>query len=196
MDTAAPDRPPAFTAAATGRRGVRIANLLTLSRIALAPVFEPQPGLPRTASIVIVSAAVAVLSIQSFRASGVRDKLYRSQQPADAGFEEWGRAVRELTQVAPVITVDYFEGGANSPMMLYYAHRTGWSFDVHSISVEVIEHLVRTRGARYFVTADWLELAETKPDVARYLSKHRLIPLPPMGWHLRGFILGGEGSEK
>ena len=39
MDTAAPDRPPAFTAAATGRRGVRIANLLTLSRIALAPVF-------------------------------------------------------------------------------------------------------------------------------------------------------------
>ena len=128
--------------------------LVLYAGLALAPVFEPQPGLPRTASIVIVSAAVAVLSIQSFRASGVRDKLYRSQQPADAGFEEWGRAVRELTQVAPVITVDYFEGGANSPMMLYYAHRTGWSFDVHSISVEVIEHLVRTRGARYFVTAE------------------------------------------
>jgi len=39
MDTAATDRPRAFAAAEPGRRGVRVANLLTLSRIALAPVF-------------------------------------------------------------------------------------------------------------------------------------------------------------
>lgn len=164
--------------------------LLLYAGLALAPVFEPLPGLPRAASVAVVSVAVAVISLQSFRASGVRDKLYRSQRPADAGFEEWGPAVRELTQDAPIITVDYLEGGANSPMMLYYAHRRGWSFDVHSISIEVIEHLVRTHGARYFVTADWLELAEKKPEVAAYLSRHRLLLLPPLGWNLRGFTIG------
>ncbi len=33
------DRPKAFTDAVPGRKGIRVANLLTLSRIALAPVF-------------------------------------------------------------------------------------------------------------------------------------------------------------
>jgi hypothetical protein len=162
--------------------------LLLYAGLALAPVFEARPGLPRAASIAIVSVAVAVLSLQSFRASGVREKLYRTEY-IDASFVEWGRAVREATENAPLITVDYLEGGANSPMMLYHAHRQGWSFDVHSISVEVIEHLVRTRGARYFVTTVWRELEAEKPDVAAYLLRQRGVVLPPLGRDLRGFVI-------
>lgn len=163
--------------------------LLLYAGLALAPVFGSLPGLSRAASAAVVSAAVVIVSLQSFRASGVRDKLYRAEV-VDAGFVDWGRAVREMTEVAPMITVDYLQGGANSPMMLYYAHRQGWSFDVHSISVEVIEHLVRTSGARYFVTAVWRELAMEKPEVAEYLLRHHPLPLPPLGRDLKAFDIG------
>ncbi len=39
MEESLAHRPTAFTAAAPGKRGIRVANLLTLSRIALSPVF-------------------------------------------------------------------------------------------------------------------------------------------------------------
>lgn len=163
--------------------------LLLYGGVALAPLFEGLPGLSRAASVAVVSMAVAVMSIQSFRASGANEKLYRTHD-VDAGFVEWGAAVRELTQDLPVITVDYLEGGANSPMMLYYAHRQGWSFDVHSISIAVIEHLAETRGARYFVTSDWQELVEVKPEVAAYLANRPMLPLPPFGRDVKAFAIG------
>lgn len=167
--------------------------LLLYGGFGLAPLFEGQlPGLPRAASAAVVSAAVALTSIQSFRGSGVDEKLYRSHD-VDAGFVEWGAAVRGLTQDVPMITVDYGEGGANSPMMLYYAHRRGWSFDVHSISVEVIEHLAKTRGARYLVTSDWQELVEEKPEVAAYLASRPMLPLPPFGRDVKAFTIGSPG---
>ncbi len=160
--------------------------LLLYAGLALAPVFARWPGLPRAATVAVVSAAAAVVSVQSFRASGVNEKFYRSTS-TDAGFVQWGPAVREATPDAPMITVDYLEGGANSPMLLYFAHRQGWSFDVHSISVEVIEHLARTRGARSFVTTIWRELEAEKPEVAAYLLGHRAIPLPSPGQDLKAF---------
>ena len=68
--------------------------------------------------------------------------------------------------------------GNNSPILLYWAHRRGWSFDLGSISPHVIDLLRKRFGATYFATTIWPRLAAAHPDVAEYLRARRQVPVP------------------
>lgn len=82
-----------------------------------------------------------------------------------------GEAIRSVTEPgALLVTVEYVDGGANSPMLLYFARRQGWSFDVRSITAAEVAFLRATHRARYFATADWADLEAGKPDVATFLT--------------------------
>ena len=79
---------------------------------------------------------------------------------------------------ALIVTVEYEKFGNNSPILLYWSHRRGWSFDFESITPHVIERLRTRFGARYFATTLWPQLAATQPVLADYLRSHKEIPLP------------------
>lgn len=140
---------------------------------AAAPLFEPEwrrQRLPGLRGALVLTAVAAVVVVQLLRASGVVLHLYRPDN-LQAIFPDVGDAVRAATAPeAPLITVDYEAGGANSPMLLYFARRQGWSFDVASISAAVVDGLRTRHGAAYFATATWSELARTRADLAAYLT--------------------------
>lgn len=159
--------------------------LILYAGVAAAPLFDGRAlagytRLGRWTVAAAVAGALVFVSIQTFRGSGALRYLYRLQSP-DVVFLSAGEAVRSMTEDAPMITVDYEQIGTNSPMMLYFARRQGWSFDGNSISAHVIEHLRSTKGARYFVTTCWLTLRKRKPDVVEYLSRYKVVA-PPKSW--------------
>jgi len=79
---------------------------------------------------------------------------------------------------ALIITVEYEEYGNNSPILLYWAHRRGWSFDKTSITPQVIDLLRKDFGARYFVTTIWPVLSAADPQVAAYLRTQKEVTPP------------------
>ncbi len=135
-----------------------------------------------------VLAAIAMLmAMQGMRASGAVLHLYRPDNLQDKWVSA-GDALRGATDPAGlVVTVEYIDGGANSPMLLYFAHRQGWSFDVRSITAPEVEFLRARHGARYFATAHWDDLTAGKPEVAAMLTdRFKQIFLPE---ELRGVRL-------
>ncbi len=140
----------------------------------------------RAGTRVLVAIAV-LMALQGMRASGAALHLYRTDN-LQQKFVIAGHALRGATDPAGlVVTVEYIDGGANSPMLLYFAHRQGWSFDVRSITAPEVEFLRARHGARYFATADWDDLTAGKPDVAALLTdRFKQIPLPE---ELRGVRL-------
>jgi len=121
--------------------------------------------------------ALVIVALLSFKYSGVVENFFRPDRldmvPIDVG-----RALqRRVSPSALLVTVEYEQYGNNSPILLYWAHRRGWTFDLSSITPQVIELLKRQYGARYFVTTIWPKLAETHPDVAAYLRTRQQIAL-------------------
>lgn len=128
-------------------------------------------------AIVLVAAALA-----SFVTSHVQHDLYRTTPefaPATY-FIHFGDVVQALVPPETmVVTVDYERGGANSPMLLYFARRQGWSFDLHSISPAVIENLRVNHGAAFFATAIARSIGQEKIAVLDYLAQFETLPTPP-----------------
>ncbi|MGH9174260.1 MAG: hypothetical protein ACRD1H_07870, partial [Vicinamibacterales bacterium] len=156
--------------------------LVLYAGLAAAPLFDGRVlarrlRLPDWRAGVAMAVPLVLVSLQTFRASGVLNHLYRVER-AEYLFVIAGPMVRLVTDGTPIVTVDYDDGGANSAMMLYHAHRQGWSFDVHSISPGVIEHLRTTKGAGYFVTSRWRSIRDQKPEVADYLRRFKVVPQP------------------
>jgi hypothetical protein len=90
-----------------------------------------------------------------------------------------GRVIQGVVDPsALMVTVEYEEYGNNSPILLYWAHRRGWSFDKSSITPQVIDLLHGSFGARYFVTTIWPVVSATHPEVVEYLRSRRQVPLP------------------
>ncbi len=79
---------------------------------------------------------------------------------------------------ALLATVEYERYGSNSPMLLYFAHRKGWSFDQTSISPSVIAHLKADRGVCYVAVGDWPSLEAMRPDVIEFLRPYPHVDLP------------------
>jgi 4-amino-4-deoxy-L-arabinose transferase-like glycosyltransferase len=122
--------------------------------------------------------ALLVLAQLSFEYSGVVPNFFRPDR-LDMVPIEAGRAIEGVVDPsALLVTVEYEEYGNNSPILLYWAHRRGWSFDKTSITPQVIELLRGTYGARYFVTTIWPSLSAGRPDVVQYLETKRRIALP------------------
>lgn len=165
--------------------------------MAAAPLFDG-PRLARwfkvpAARIVVPIGAAFVwgaVAVASFAESPVFVALYRPNR-LNTHLIDAGRAVRAATPPdALIVTVEYDRFGANSPMLLYYAERRGWSFDATSIRTAVIEYLRTQRGACFVATSHWSLLEQREPDTSRYLSGLREITLPGIEPEYRLFDLG------
>ena len=148
--------------------------------LAAGPLFDWGWIRARTTRVAAATAAMialAALGLHYFHRSGVVPMLFR---PGALNYRiiNAGRAIEGATGPDQlVMTVEYAQYGANSPLLLYRAHRKGWSFDLHSVTPHVLQRLRVHEGARYFATTIWTELAQKHPDLARYLEAQRRIPL-------------------
>lgn len=129
--------------------------------------------------LAIGAAAIAVTAVAlfAFDRSAVVPAFFR---PDTLNYRviNAGKAIeRHVPQGQLVMTVEYAQYGANSPVLLYRAHRKGWSFDLISITPHVLQRLRVHHGARYFATTIWSELAQKQPDLATFLAAQRRIPL-------------------
>ena len=89
-----------------------------------------------------------------------------------------GRAIeRRVPADDTLIVVEYPQYGANSPILLYRAHRKGWSFDMSSISPHVVQRLQRQFGAAYFATTIWSQIEAKQPVLAEYLKLQQRIDI-------------------
>ncbi len=140
------------------------------------------------APVLWVVASVAVL--QGMRSSGAERHLYRPDNLQDRVIRV-GEAIRSATASGALIaTVEYEEAGANSPMLLYFARRQGWSFDVRSITSGEVEWLRTRMGVRYLATTHWHALAARKPDVAALVeARYKEVPLGDIESNARLFDL-------
>lgn len=153
--------------------------------VAAAPVFGGQvwrsliaSPLWSRAALIVTAGAVVGLSLWGFYKSNVIRDFFRPDQ-LDMLPVEVGEAVQEITpQDAAFVVVEHVEtvNAANSPMLLYHARRRGWTFDLVSLTPEVV-HALSNRGADYFLTTVWSDLAERQPDVAEFLTAQEEVPL-------------------
>ena len=121
--------------------------------------------------------ALVLIAVLSFKYSGVVQNLFRPDR-LDMTPIEAGRAIKHAVDPsALIVTVEYDEYGNNSPILLYWAHRRGWSFDKAAITPQVIELLRKDFGARYFATTIWPSMSAAHPDVAEYLRSRRQVTL-------------------
>ena len=147
--------------------------------LAAAPAFDGAWLRARggAAAIVLTPAALVAVGVLAFQTSGVVPLLFR---PTHLNYRviAAGKAINgSMPKEALLTTVDYPAIGANSPILLYHAHRRGWSFDGDSVTPHVLRQLRVHHGARYFATLIWSELGRKQPDLARYLETQKRIPL-------------------
>jgi len=92
-------------------------------------------------------------------------------QPRDGSAERMRQAGRVIDVITDdndlAIVVDDY--GIMSPVLLYFAHLKGWSFEARDVSPVVIDNL-RGLGARYFVTTRWSDLKRERPETAAFLE--------------------------
>jgi 4-amino-4-deoxy-L-arabinose transferase-like glycosyltransferase len=143
----------------------------------LRPVFSwidapsPSVAFARTGLLAIL---LVLIGTTSFYYSGIINSHFRPNN-LDVRAAQAGEAVaRAVPDDALAVVVDDY--GATSPLLLYFAHRKGWSFDVEDVHPQVVEGLKR-RGARFFVTTVWSRIEKESPETAAYLRLHRKVDL-------------------
>ncbi|MEP7116389.1 MAG: glycosyltransferase family 39 protein [Acidobacteriota bacterium] len=150
-----------------------LAPFLLAFGVGVGPIFDREwraRNLPAVWGTPLLALLVATAAVQSVRASGVERHLYRPDN-LQSDIVAAGAAIREATEPgALVMTVEYKESGVNSPMLLYFAHRQGWSFDTYSASQAEIEWLETHLAARYFATNEWDVLLHDRPEVAAFVA--------------------------
>lgn len=148
--------------------------------VVAAPAFDgARLGRVLRPPVAVILVAVALVS---FATSRVQHDLYRtSREYAPAtDFIHFGNLIQGLVPPdALVVTVDYRRGGANSPMLLFFSRRQGWSFDLSTISPGVIENLRVRHGAQFFATAIGQEIRQEGIAVLDYLEQFEVVPTPP-----------------
>jgi 4-amino-4-deoxy-L-arabinose transferase-like glycosyltransferase len=156
--------------------------LALLFGVAAAPLFDGaflKRYAPLPVAAVIVAAGLVIASFQAFKSSNVIPSLYRPHHLA-VQFLAHGSFLQSFVPPdALIITVDYYTQAANSPMLLYYARRQGWSFDVTTISPKVVDRLRTAYGARYLVSSIAGELLAQREDMRYYVTQYEQVPPPP-----------------
>jgi 4-amino-4-deoxy-L-arabinose transferase-like glycosyltransferase len=124
------------------------------------------------------AAVLLAVAMLSFRFSGVVPSFFRPQM-LDIATIQKSQAIGSVVEPdALIVTVEYEQFGNNSPILLYWAHRRGWSFDLAAITPHVIELLRKDYGAKYFASTVWSAVSKTHPDVEAYLRTHAQVALP------------------
>lgn len=158
--------------------------------IAVAPLFSGARVPAWSLRAVGVSVCLVAIAVMAFRFSGALQHLYRADT-LQMHFVVIGEEIRSVTNPQDMfVTVDYDTGGTNSPMSLFYAHRHGWSVDVHAVDSGFIERLRDRFKARYFITFQWQSLGQQKPEVITYLGRFRQVRLQTGNSQVRMFDLG------
>ena len=144
----------------------------------------------------VLGSAIALLAITwlSFKYSGVVENFFRPDRLDMIPIEAGAAMQRVVEPSALVVTVEYQDYGNNSAILLYWAHRRGWSFDVHSITPQVIDLLKNRFGARYFVTTAWGSVSSADPEVVRYLRTRREVAMPGAPRDTRLFDLRADAE--
>jgi hypothetical protein len=150
--------------------------LALYAAVVARPIFDRRwlaahaPGW-RTAALGVAVSAIAALG---FWHSGVIQRHFRPEAP-DVRVLRAGDAIRGAAGDGAIMVVvdDY---GVNSPMLLYFARATGWSFDSHTISASAVRTL-EARGARYFASTRWSNVRRAQPELLAYLETRREVPM-------------------
>lgn len=152
--------------------------LALLFGLAAAPAFDGawlSSVARRGAGPVLATAVLLTAAVMGFMNSGVVRDFYRPES-LDLGTISFGRAIESSVPAGDlVITVEWERYGGNSPILLFWAHRKGWSFDLDSITPHVVQRLRRQEGARYFATTIWPAIEERNPVLADYLRQQQRI---------------------
>ena len=148
--------------------------------LAAAPAFDGavlRRIAPGPAAIVASAAAAVIVVIMGFINSGVVRDFYRPDA-LDLTTISTGEAIKaRVPEGQTVITVEWERYGGNSPILLFWAHRKGWSFDLDSITPHVIQQLRRQQGAAYFATTMWPVIEQKDPVLADYLRQQERVEL-------------------
>ena len=148
--------------------------------LAAAPAFDGawirRQLWPNALSVLVVGVTVASLGLVSFYFSGVIRSHFRpdrlDMRPITAG-----AAIRQAVRPEAVLIVVENKQGGNCPILLHHADRRGWSFDLQSISTQVMEHLHTRFGGVYFATTIWSDLVGARPDVTAYVCAQQRVAL-------------------
>lgn len=148
-----------------------------------APLFDGRTyarwsGWPRRLALAATAALLVWAALRGFVASGVVNRLYRPEHLNTALIDAGAAIDARTPKDALLATIEYERYGSNSPMVLYFARRKGWSFDATAISPGVIAHLRADRGVCYLAVADWNTLEALRPDVIDFLKPYPHIDLP------------------
>jgi len=121
-----------------------------------------------------IGLAVAAIAALGFWHSAVIARHFRPEAP-DVKMLRAGDALRHAAGDKSVMVVvdDY---GVNSPMLLYFAHAKGWSFDAATVSAPIVRGL-EGQGARFFATTRWTQVRKAEPELEQYLQTRRQVPL-------------------
>ena len=152
--------------------------------MAAAPAFDGA-WLRRWAGIrfapALALAALLTIGLIGFAQSEVIRDFYRPDR-LDWTSIHAGQAIEAVVpRNETVIVVEYEKFGGNSPMVLFWAHRKGWSFDMTAITPHVVERLRRQYKARYFATTMWPEIEARQPVLADYLRAQKRLPVDVTG---------------
>jgi 4-amino-4-deoxy-L-arabinose transferase-like glycosyltransferase len=129
-------------------------------------------GFPRLA---VAASVLVLLSLASIYASSVTQQYFRPRDTAEL-MRKAGQALdAAIDDNALAVVVDDY--GIMSPILLYFAHLKGWSFDPGDVTPQVVDNL-RRLGARYFVTTQWPAFRQAHPDTADYLQRYPPVSVP------------------
>ena len=144
---------------------------------------------PLKIGVAISAALLTVAAFRSFDYSRAVPELFRPNNLRMHPMRV-GTMLQRLTPPdALLITTEYARFGGNSPVLLHYARRRGWSFDAGTITPAVIERLRTRYGARYFVSLNWEDIERLQPDVVAYLKKYVDIPVAAIDTRLASTTL-------
>jgi 4-amino-4-deoxy-L-arabinose transferase-like glycosyltransferase len=156
--------------------------LALLFGVGVAPLFDANylnRFMPIGAAVAAISLILTVSAVQAFRGSNVIPSLYRPDYLTDY-FVNHGNFLQSVVPPdALIVTVDYDRFGANSPMLVYFSRRQGWTFDGASITPQVIENLRTRFGAKFFASSMGPALLQSRHDLEFYLDGFERVPLPP-----------------
>lgn len=123
------------------------------------------------------AATLLVVALLSFRFSGVVEGFFRPNM-LDMTTIRAGHALSRMVDPnGLVVTVEYERFGNNSPILLYWMHRRGWSFDLAAMTPHVLQLMQEEYGARYFASTIWPSVEKAHPVVAAYLRTRKEVPL-------------------
>ncbi len=154
------------------------------------PAFAWKETLTRAAGLgraAVMATLLLIIGGTGFYYSGIINSHFRPNF-LDVRALQAGEAVaRVVPGDALTIVVDDY--GVTSPLLLYFAHRKGWSFDVEDLHPQVVDGL-RRRGARFFASSVWSRIEQERPETAAYLRFYRHVALDGAPKDMAVFDLG------